>query len=195
MQHCRARCVQINYADNENKLNPLVSLFIRFIHSGDVYWYAYPNNVYLNIKSNAWFSALFTDFLGLFRIVGWNNLPEAIGITFKDIHHPSDIPSGPNARHNVFGLIYYGFFGGILFSFLLGVIISFVRNKLPFILKDTMLNGFIFTFLMIKISGLDTDPMLTFTYLNNLLFIFPIIFFGFLFFLALFKTKLGHNDK
>lgn len=187
--------VQINYADNENKLNPLVSLFIRFIHSGDVYWYAYPNNVYLNIKSNAWFSALFTDFLGLFRIVGWNNLPEAIGITFKDIHHPSDIPSGPNARHNVFGLIYYGFFGGILFSFLLGVIISFVRNKLPFILKDTMLNGFIFTFLMIKISGLDTDPMLTFTYLNNLLFIFPIIFFGFLFFLALFKTKLGHNDK
>jgi len=178
-----------NKSEEVDQLNPIVKLFIRFIHSGDVYWYSYPNQVFLTIKGDDGFKALFTDTLGLLRIYNWSNLPEAIGITLKNIHHPSDIPEGPNARHNVFGLIYYGYIGSIFFSFILGVLISFVRRVFPIIVKNTLLNGFIFTFLMLKVVYFDTDPMLTITYLNNLVFIFPFLYLVYLWVLAIFNTK------
>ena len=111
----------------------------------------------------------------MFRIYRWEDLPPAIGITLKTMHHPSKVPEGPNARHNVFGLVYFGFWGSILFSFLLGCIISFTRNMLPLILKDNLVAGVIFAYLVIKMSGLDSDPMLVLTYVNNLLFVLPIL--------------------
>ena len=166
---------------NQNEISPFFSLLLRLIHSGDVYWYSYPNNIYLLINGDRWFSALFTDTLGLFRISDWNDLPEAIGITLKNIHHPSDILQGPNARHNIFGLIYFGYFGSIIFSFTLGVILSFIRNKLPYIIRADIFGGFFFTYLMCKCSAIDGDPMLTVTYINNLLFVFPLLFIIFLF--------------
>jgi len=183
--------VQSNNATTpeEAQLNPVLMLALRFLHSGDIFWYAYPNNVYLVINGSHWFSALFTDTLGLFRIYQWEDLPQAIGIVLKNIHHPSDVPQGPNARHNIFGLIYYGFWGSIVFSYLIGAIIAFVRFKLLLFLKNNILSGFIFTYLFIKISALDTDPMLTMTYMNNLFFIFPILFVGFLSVLAIIDSN------
>lgn len=173
----------------EDRVNPFLALVIRFVHSGDVYWYAYPNNVYLRIPSNNGFAALFTDILGFTRLINWEVLPKAIGIILKDIHHPSDVPSGPNARHNVFGLIYFGFYGSVLFSFGIGLILGFVRNKLPYLVKDNILGGFIFTYLFIKISAIDTDPMMTFTYVTNLLFIFPFLYVLYLFFITIIKVS------
>jgi oligosaccharide repeat unit polymerase len=170
--------VQLGNQDSpeEEQLNPIFSLALRFLHSGDIFWYAYPNNIYRVVDGSHGFTALFNDTLGLLRIYNWQDLPTVIGFIFKNIHHPSDIPQGPNARHNIFGLIYYGFWGSMLFSYLLGIIISFIRFKLPLFLKNTTLNGFIFTYLFIKISALDTDPMLTITYLDNLIFIFPFLY-------------------
>jgi hypothetical protein len=184
----------LNVENENDRLNPLISLIIRFIHSGDVYWYAYPNNVYLSIKNDHWFASLFTDTLGFLRLVEWKDLPEAIGITFKNIHHPSDIPQGPNARHNVFGLIYYGFYGSILFSYILGLVLGFVRNMLPYLLNGNTLGGFIFTYLMIKISSIDSDPMLALTYITNLVFIFPILYVIYLGIIAAIKLKPLKND-
>lgn len=166
---------------NDNTSNPFLLLSLRFIHSGDIFWYSYPSNIYLQITNQNWFSALFTDTLGLLRITSWKDLPEAIGITLKNIHHPSEIVQGPNARHNIFGLIYFGYLGSIIFSFLIGLTISFVRNRLFLLLENRLLDGFIFCYLMIKISALDTDPMLTITYINNLMFIFPPLYIAYLF--------------
>jgi oligosaccharide repeat unit polymerase len=176
----------------DDKINPLLAIVLRFVFSGDIYWYAYPNNLYLTIPSNNGLLALFSDFFGFFRIVKWDQLPEVIGLTFKSYHHPSDVLTGSNARHNVFGLIYFGFLGSLIFSFLLGVIISFVRSRLAFYLKNTFIGGAIFTYLTIKISSLDTDPQLTITYLDNLFFIFPIIF---LFYLLLVEFINNKNDE
>lgn len=173
----------------EDRLNPILSLALRFVHSGDVYWYAYPNNVYLTIPSDHWFAALFNDPLGFLRIISWDKMPEALGITLKNIHHPSDILQGPNARHNVFGLIYYGFFGSILFSYFLGLFLGFVRNKLYLLLSYNKLGGFIFTYLMLKIAAIDSDPMLTITYLTNLIFIFPVIYVTYLIFVEFFTVS------
>ncbi|WP_374951144.1 oligosaccharide repeat unit polymerase [Mucilaginibacter sp.] len=168
-------------------LNPILALGLRFVHSGDVYWYAYPNNVYLRIPSDHWFTALFDDTLGLLRLQSWDEMPQAIGITLKNIHHPSDILQGPNARHNIFGLIYYGYSGSIFFSFLIGLTLGFIRNKLPYMLPGNVLGGFIFTYLMCKGAAIDTDPMLTITYFNNLVFIFPFLYFVYLIVMEFFK--------
>lgn len=178
---------------SENALNPFLALCLRFLHSGDIFWYAYPNNVYLNISDNRWFSALFNDTLGLLRIQDWSKLPEAIGITLKNIHHPSDILQGPNARHNVFGLIYYGFWGGIFFSFFLGAVLSFIRNKLPYIIRFDILGGGIFTYFMCRGASIDSDPMLAITYLNNIVFIFPILFICYLFIKEIFCLKKSYG--
>ena len=178
---------------SENALNPFFALALRLLHSGDIYWYAYPNNVYLNIPNGQYFSALFNDTLGLLRIQSWDTLPEAIGITFKNIHHPTDIPQGPNARHNIFGLIYYGFLGGIFFSYFLGIVLSFIRNKLPYIIRPGIFGGGIFTYFMCRGASIDTDPMLTITYLNNIVFIFPILFIGYLFVKEIFCLKKSYE--
>jgi hypothetical protein len=164
----------------EEAINPAVEMISRFVYSGDIYWYAYPDNIYKIIPPNRPLEALFGDFLGLFRLYDWDELPSAIGLTLKRYHHPSDVISGSNARHNVFGLIYFGFYGSILFSFLIGVSISFVRNRLAGIINYTFVGGGIFTYLILKTSGFDTDPTLTLSYLNNLLVIFPVLFIGYL---------------
>ena len=175
--------------NSENQLTPFFSLILRLVHSGDIYWYSYANDFYTQIDNKKWLSALFNDFLGFTRILSWTEMPEALGITFKNIHHPSDVPQGPNARHNVFGLIYFGYFGSILFSFVIGCIISFIRNKLPLLLRFNLLNGYIFTYLLIKISGLDTDPMLTLTFFDNLFFVLPLLYIIYLIFYNLFQVK------
>ncbi len=161
---------------SSGEINPLLEISLRFVYSGDIYWYAYPNKTYEIITRENSFMALFSDFLGLFRIYNWDKLPEVIGLTLKKYHHPSEIITGSNARHNIFGLVYFGYYGSILFSFCLGTIISFIRNRLPNLLSSSLINGAICTYLIIKISGFDTDPQLTLTYLNNLLFIFPVLY-------------------
>lgn len=166
--------IQTSSSDADLK-NPIFMLALRFIHSGDIYWYAYPNEVYKIIDGSRGFSALFMDAMGFFRLEDWGNLPESIGVTLKNIHHPSKIIQGPNARHNVFGLIYYGFFGSIIFSFFMGWLISFVRNKLPYIIRGNIFWGIFFAYLAIKIPVCEIDPMLAFTYLNNAIFILPFV--------------------
>ena len=179
---------------SENTLNPFLALCFRLLHSGDIFWYAYPNNVYLKISDNHWFAALFNDTLGLFRIQDWSKLPEAIGITFKNIHHSSDTIQGPNARHNVFGLIYYGFFGSIFFSYCLGVILSFIRNKLPYILRANFFGGAIYTYLMCRVAAIDSDPMLTITYFDNIVFILPVLYIIYLLLIEFLSINSVQNE-
>ena len=178
----------------ENTLNPFLALCLRFVHSGDIFWYAYPDNVYLKIPSNQWVAALLHDTFGFLRIQDWSNLPEAIGITLKDIHHPSDVLQGPNARHNVFGLIYYGFFGSIFFSYSLGVFLSFVRNKLPYILRADIFGGATFTYLMCRGASIDGDPMLTITYFDNIVFILPLLYTMYLLLIEFLRINTIQNE-
>lgn len=175
--------------DISEAMNPIVEMAFRFVYSGDIYWFSYPNNVYQSIPSDRGITALFGDVFGLFRIYDWAEMPQAIGLTMKRYHHPSDIITGSNARHNVFGLIYYGFIGSVFFSYTLGLVLSFIRNKLPHYLKYTFFGGGIFTYLIIKTAGLDTDPPLAITYLDNLFFVFPVMFFGYLVLIELMKFK------
>lgn len=170
----------ITLEENETPLNPIQELGLRFISSGDTYYMAYPNGVYKLIDGAHGFKALFLDFLGFFRIYSWNELPEAIGIELAQYHHWGDIVWGPNARHNLFGLIYYGFAGSIIFSFVIGAVVAFFRNKMLTLSGNNIFFFLLYSMAYIKVTFMETDPMLALTYLNNILIIFPILFVLFL---------------
>jgi len=165
----------------ENFDNPFFLLGLRFVHSGDVYWYSFPYNIYMKLDSSRPFQSLFVDLLGFLRIYDWKELPEHMGITLMKIQHAGqEATYGPNARINVFGLVYFGLYGSILFSFVVGIIVGFVRFLLVEILPKNFFAGILFTLIYLKVSGFDIDPLLTFTGLNNALLIYPLLVLIFL---------------
>lgn len=56
-----------------------------------------------------------------------------MGLAIFDSMYNTDVLSGPNARHNVFGLFYFGAVGGTVYSFILGWLVGFIRNKMYFL--------------------------------------------------------------
>jgi hypothetical protein len=107
----------------------LTVLAMRFINTGDVYFMAYPNGQLENMEPGNFFLALFKDFFGAFRIIDWDKLPVNLGLQIFWSIYNTDMISGPNPRHNVFGLFYLGPILSVFYSFFVGFIISFIRNK------------------------------------------------------------------
>lgn len=112
----------------------LVGLMMRFVNTGDIFFMAWPNDFLASVLStDNGFLALFKDFLGALRFVPQEQLPVHMGLAIFDNMYNTDVISGPNARHNVFGLFYFGAIGGTLYSFILGWIVGFIRNKMYFL--------------------------------------------------------------
>jgi hypothetical protein len=56
-------------------------------------------------------------------------LPVNLGLQAFWFHYDTDLLSGPNARHNVFGLHYFGPVLSVAFSFVLGWLLGIARNS------------------------------------------------------------------
>ncbi|WP_301381824.1 hypothetical protein [Aliarcobacter butzleri] len=136
----------------------MISIGLRFLHSGDIFFMLYPNNYLMELKQANGFIALFKDFLGTFRVISWENLPVNIGYQTFEFHYNTNILTGPNARHNIFGLFYFGFAGAIVFSFLIGFLMSFIRNRIYKILKPTASNLTFYVLIALSINFLNQDP-------------------------------------
>ncbi len=160
--------------------NPFIGLLLRLVHSGDTFWYAYPWNMYAKIDGSHPFLALFNDTMGFFRIYNWSDLPESLGFVLIKLQHTLDGNYGPNARQNVFGLVYFKFYGSIIFSFLLGLGLSFIRNVLPRFCNKNFIVGIFFTILFINAPSLEVDPVLALAYFNNAFLIYPLLILVFL---------------
>ena len=117
------------YGDT-NALNPLVAIAMRFVNTGDVYVLAYPKNYLARMEGGNPFLALFGDMFGMARIIPWEDLPKNLGLQLYQSHYHTALIAGPNARHNVFGLHYFGPYLSVLLSFFLGLLVSYLRNIL-----------------------------------------------------------------
>lgn len=149
-------------------LNPFVALGIRLIHSGDAYFYGYPNDVLTKIELGNGFYALFSDFLGMTRLISWDQLPQPIGMTLLRYNHPGiDVVAGANARHNIFGLFYFGYLGSIIFSFSIGLLLSFSRNFLYRYLPCNVFYGLFYTLIYFCSINLESDVVLALFGLNS----------------------------
>jgi heme/copper-type cytochrome/quinol oxidase subunit 2 len=142
----------------ENTINPLTALMRRFISSGDTYVLAYPNNYLSQMKGGNPFLALFGDIFGMTRIVPWEDLPKGLGLQLYQSHYNTNLISGPNAKHNVFGLHYFGPYLSVLFSFLLGMLVSFFRNKLFYKVGLSVTGMVVYIIFAINALSLETDP-------------------------------------
>jgi len=163
---------------NGNKLASLEIFYKRISISGDIFVFAYPNNIIDALKiPEPGYIALFKDFWGFSRILSPSEIPPPLGTAIYQYVNNTSIIGGSNSRHNVFGYIYFGIIGGVCFSYVLGIITSFFRNKLPKMLKTTPLSGLIYTQFSLVCLNLELDPVYTLGQINNLIFIFlPFIF-------------------
>ena len=155
--------------NSTNLLLSLASLTTRFVYSGDIYWYLYPNGYIELLDSSRPFANLFKDFLGMTRLVDWSQLPEHLGITTYQFHHTADTLMGPNARHNVFGYVMFGMYGSILFSFCLGAITGTIRNIFFQASKAHLILKIVIAILYQKIWLLETDITLVTTEFDSLI--------------------------
>lgn len=155
----------------------LMRIVYRFIIAGDIFIYAYHGNILQRIHEGNGILAIFTDFLGLFRIVPREVLPKALGLQVYQAVYNVDAILGPNPRHNVFSLFYFGFFGAILYSFTIGLLVSFVRNKLYFLVPKNLIGGILYMFFVNSVILFEADIVLGLATLNSFVLVFlPLLF-------------------
>lgn len=143
----------------ESYSEALLAIVMRFVRTGQIFYMAYPNDILWSFPDANGFIAFFRDIFGALRVVSWNELPANHGFLAFQYHYPTiDTLTGPNDRHNTFGLFYFGFFGSIIFSFLMGFIMSFIRNFLYKYLKFNLINMSLYVLLVMAANNLNQDP-------------------------------------
>lgn len=105
----------------------LILLTTRLIGYGDIFAYFYGSNVGdIIIKNNSFYDLIIEPTAAVFRLVPRDGIHDVIGFQLlKEIYNTNDLFTGPNGRHNVFGLICFGLYGAPIYSFIIGMIISF----------------------------------------------------------------------
>lgn len=184
--------VQFTLKYGDKNVNPLIPLMMRFVNTGDVYMYAYPNGFIENMQGGNPILALFKDFFGMLRLISWEELPKHIGLQlYQDMHNTDDI-KGPNARHNVFGLHYFGVIGSLILSFLLGMLTSYLRNKLYYKVNISVLGMVTYILLAQKALAFESDPPYIISQYVSIFIVFlPLLFISYL--LAIVQKRGGTN--
>ncbi len=159
--------------------NPFVvieTFYVRFASFGDAYFMAYPRHVVDMIPSNGAFLALFGNLLAPFRIVHYEDMPEILGYQIYRIIYGFDNFTGPNARHNIFGLVYFGRVGCMFFSLALGMIVGFVRNSLPVFVRSGSAVEPVYAFLAISCVSASVDFTAVMKDIVSVISVVPILY-------------------
>lgn len=113
-----------------NELAELAAVVaMRFFQTGEIFFMVYPNDVLNRLEEGNSLLALFYSPLGSLRLIPREGLPVNLGLQAFWYHYDTTLLAGPNARHNVFGLHYFGPWFSLVFSFVLGLVFSIARNS------------------------------------------------------------------
>jgi hypothetical protein len=165
---------------------------MRFLNTGDIYYLSWVNNMisYINTDWKDGILALLSDPLGALRVMSRDELPIHLGLQVAWLVNNSDNIDGPNLRHNVFGLAYFGFYFSILYSFMLGFLIGFIRNILFHRLKANIISLSFYCLLFQTSVFIAQDfSSLAVSYFFSILIIFPMLIFLSVVFSSASKTK------
>lgn len=166
-------CVQ---AASNNPLVVIQVLYVRFASFGDIYFMAYPKHVVDMIPGKDAFLALFGNLLAPFRIIGYDDMPESLGYQIHRIIFGFDDFTGPNARHNVFGLVYFGRVGSMFFSLALGMIVGFIRYSLSAFVRPGSAVEPLYVFLAISSVWATTDFTLVTKDIVSAITVVPVLY-------------------
>lgn len=171
------------------KYGGLNFIIYRLIHTGDTFFYAYPNDVIETLRSSNIFVALFPGFSNIFFGADIENIP-SLGIELFQTVTGIERIDGPNARHNVFGLVHLGPYFSVLYSFLLGNLLGISRSWLYYKLPPTVFGGLVYTMVFACILGIETDAGMSFGKLVGMFVVGGgLIFFSFLLNVKTFRVK------
>ncbi|NGZ15545.1 hypothetical protein HGG78_17650 [Vibrio aestuarianus] len=162
----------------DNYLRIFTAIAMRFVHTGQIFYMTYPDDILLSFADANGIVALFRDILGALRIVSWSELPVNHGLLAFQHHYPElGVLTGPNDRHNTFGLFYFGYWGAVMFSFLMGVFTSFIRNYLYKHTNFNLVNMSFYVLLVMAANNLNQDPSgMAVGYFFSIFMIFPPLF-------------------
>lgn len=147
----------------------------RLMSSGDAYFMAYPHGTLSNLDSGNPFLAMFGGALEAVRLVRPTSLPEPLGFQLMYQVTGLRILFGPNPRHNVFGLVYFGFAGSMIYSALLGLSVGFVRNVGYRYVRVGGFSELIFVLCAISIVSINTDVNAIIGPVSNLILVSPLL--------------------
>jgi len=183
----------VQSTQDDSSLNQFL---FRLVASGDTYYFSYPNHNIEHVNGSQPFFALFGDIFSTLRIVPRENQPVILGVQLFRMFSDLDITAGPNARQNVFGYVYFGFWGSIVFSYVIGFTLSLIRNKAFFNLRKNLFGQLAFVFFYLNFSGVETDPPMAISNLENVMLIFPaLLFICFFLFILLVKIPQQQGFK
>lgn len=111
-------------------LSLLSQAALRFVNNGDAFVYAYAENLMERLNGSNPIGALFREYLAFFRFAAPEELPTHLGRQLSQSLNGFDATTQTNAKHNIFGYVYFGALGGFFYSFMLGVAIGFLRYKI-----------------------------------------------------------------
>lgn len=158
----------------------LLSLLIRASASGDVYWIAYPDQLYkyVTIPYDNSLRYFFSGVLAPLRVISEPVYSDGIGFQFTRLLNPelSDLLVGPNVRMPVLNKILFGWFG-LFFSFSVGFILSIVIYRLPRVVPYGVLTVSFYTYVYVTLLTFFADPALGVGYLIDILFNFILLLF------------------
>jgi hypothetical protein len=160
-----------SYIISDEDSNLLIKLVLRFVQSGDVFMMAYQNDVLDKLTQYNPFIAVFADFLGLFRIIPWESLPQELGNQLYQYNIGGYLPKGPNPVHNVFGLFYFGYPLSLIYSFSMGIFLSFARNRALLLLPNNIAGSLLFMFSILIAPSFSSDITYAIQQLNNIFLI------------------------
>ena len=152
-------------------------LLMRFLQSGDIFFMVYPDDVLSRLSQGNGLLALFYSPLGSLRLVGREDLPVNLGLQAFWYHYDTELLSGPNARHNVFGLHYFGPLLAVAFSFVLGRVFGWARNTLYRRLPATPIGmvAYVLVFSCAVFIEQDVSGQ-ALEYLSSVSIVFPVLY-------------------
>ena len=146
----------------------LYQFYYRVVLSGDGYFMGYPNNVVRAADSRSLFLAVFGGSLSMLRLVTPDQLPEPLG--FQLYHLTGGIGTfGPNPRHNLFGLVYFGAWASLFYSAFLGLLVGLVRNVGIRLVRLGGASELIYVFLATSVIAVNADLVIFVSDLTNLI--------------------------
>lgn len=145
----------------EGLMGGFLSLLFRFTAYGDVYWYAYPNNIIDSVNYDTPFLHFFSGFLGPLKIVSWENVEKPIGVKlyWALINVDDGTIGGPNARIPIAAWVYFKW-GGLLFSLFAGVLMAKIIYGVRKYIPHSLLGIILYSFLYSAAINIPTDFLL-----------------------------------
>ncbi len=169
--------------------NVIGGMMIRVIGYGDIfaYWYNHDFTKYV-VTENYIYDSISSLFAAL-RLISYDDVVVGVSQQIMLYYAPPDVTVaayGPNFRHNLVGLLYFGTIGSLIYSFVAGLLFSYIRRNLYFRMNNNIVVYSIYVSVNFYAVSLMTEGFLGSSFLN-LIYLLCILGFVIIFHFGLYK--------